>query len=51
MNGISSIRLTPDFDAALSRHAQKLSPQTVRNPAFLNRPAAGPPVESVKEKL
>jgi hypothetical protein len=33
MNGISSIRLTPDCDAAISRHAQKLFPQTVRNPA------------------
>jgi hypothetical protein len=38
MNGISSIRLTPDFDAAISRHAQKLSHQTVRKRAFLKSP-------------
>src|ERR1035437_5968586 len=38
MSGTNSIRLAANFDASISRHSEKLYPQTDRNHAFLKIP-------------
>lgn len=38
MSGTNSIRLAANFDASISRHSEKLYPQTGRNDAFLKIP-------------